>query len=85
MGKGEDELDVENLPHACYRLLKNRGLSLSVHFYMILPATLYTTLFRISVERSMPANVVWKSKEAQSRHETGSSTCRSSRREAFDE
>jgi len=40
MGKGEDELGVENLPHACYRLLKNRGLSLSVHFYMILPATL---------------------------------------------
>jgi hypothetical protein len=44
MGKGEDELGVENLPHACYRLLKNRGLSLSVHFYMILPATLYSTL-----------------------------------------
>jgi hypothetical protein len=42
MGKGEDELGVENLPHACYRLLKNRGLSLSVHFYMILPATLNT-------------------------------------------
>ena len=42
MGKGEDELGVENLPHACYRLLKNRGLSLSVHFYMILPATLIT-------------------------------------------
>jgi len=41
MGKGEDELGVENLPHACYRLLKNRGLSLSVHFYMILPATLF--------------------------------------------
>jgi hypothetical protein len=40
MGKGEDELGVENLPHTCYRLLKNRGLSLSVHFYMILPATL---------------------------------------------
>jgi hypothetical protein len=40
MGKGEDELGVENLPRACYRLLKNRGLSLSVHFYMILPATL---------------------------------------------
>jgi len=40
MGKGEDELGVENLPHACYRLLKNRGLSLSVHFDMILPATL---------------------------------------------
>jgi hypothetical protein len=31
------------------------------------------------------ANVGWKSKEAQSRHETGSSTCKSSRREAFDE
>ena len=42
MGKEEDELGVENLPHACYRLLKNRGLSLSVHFYMILPATLHT-------------------------------------------
>lgn len=41
MGKGEDELGVENLPHAGYRLLKNRGLSLSVHFYMILPATLF--------------------------------------------
>jgi len=49
MGKGEDELGVENLPHACYRLLKNRGLSLSVHFYMILPATLDT-----------PSGCAWK-------------------------
>jgi len=40
MGKGEDELSVENLPHACCKLLKNRDLSLSVHFYIILPATL---------------------------------------------
>lgn len=46
MGKGEDELGVENLPHACYRLLKNRGLSLSVHFYMILPATLSWNILR---------------------------------------
>jgi hypothetical protein len=34
--------------------------------------------------RSMSANVGWKSKEAQSQHATGSSTCKSSRREAFD-
>src|SRR5215475_11439250 len=33
----------------------------------------------------MPVNVVWKSKEEQSQHATGSSTCKSSRREAFDE
>src|SRR5262249_35683569 len=44
-----------------------------------------TTWSRISVAPSMPGSVEWKSKEAQSRHETGSSTCRSSRREAFDE
>jgi DNA transposition AAA+ family ATPase len=40
MGKGEDELSVENLPLACCKLLKNRDLGLSVHFYIILPATL---------------------------------------------
>ena len=51
MGKGEDELGVENLPHACYRLLKNRGLSLSVHFYMILPATLHRPNTMVNVDK----------------------------------
>src|SRR5436309_4243822 len=32
----------------------------------------------------MPDSVGWKSKEEQSQHTTGSSTCKSSRREAFD-
>src|SRR5262249_42088426 len=36
------------------------------------------TSSRINVAPSMLANVVWKWKEAQSQHETGSSTCRSS-------
>ena len=42
-----------------------------------------TTWSRISVAPSMPGSVGWKSKEAQSRHATGSSTCRSSRRGGF--
>ena len=37
-----------------------------------------------SVAPSMPGSVGWKSKEEQSQHATGSSTCKSSRREAFD-
>jgi hypothetical protein len=40
MRKGEDELGVENSALAYCRLLKNQSLSLSVHFYIILPATL---------------------------------------------
>jgi len=38
--KGEDERGVEKSAQADCRLLKNRCLSLSVHFYIILPATL---------------------------------------------
>ena len=38
--KGEDERGVENLAHTYCRVLKNRGFSLSVPFYIILPATL---------------------------------------------
>jgi hypothetical protein len=41
MSQGEDELSVENSVQDDCRLLKNRGFSLSVHFYIILPATLY--------------------------------------------
>src|SRR2546427_6007421 len=42
--EGEDELGVENSTQTYCRLLKNRGLSLSVHFYIILPATLFNDL-----------------------------------------
>jgi len=38
--KGEDERSVENSAQTYCRLLNNRSLSLSVHFYIILPATL---------------------------------------------
>src|SRR5215470_2738513 len=38
--KGEDERGVENSTQTYCRSLKNRSLSLSVHFYIILPATL---------------------------------------------
>ena len=44
-----------------------------------------TTWSPISGALSMPANVVWKSKEEPSQHATGSSTCKSSRQEAFNE
>jgi hypothetical protein len=37
------------------------------------------------VASGMSGSVAWKWKAAQSRHETGSSTCKSSPREAFDE
>src|SRR5215471_15737487 len=40
MRKGESELGVENSAIASWRLLKNKSLSLSVHFYIVLPATL---------------------------------------------
>ena len=40
MRKGEDGLGVENPAQTDCRLLKNRSFSLSVHFYIILPATL---------------------------------------------
>jgi hypothetical protein len=44
MSQGEDELSVENSVQDDCRLLKNRGFSLSVHFYIILPATLYENI-----------------------------------------
>jgi pheromone shutdown protein TraB len=44
MRKGEDGLGVENSVQADCRLLKNRRFSLSVHFYIILPATLLRVL-----------------------------------------
>ena len=47
--KGEDERSVEKSAQADCRLLKNRCLSLSVHFYIILPATLDPTRPQIKV------------------------------------
>src|SRR5215471_8624891 len=44
MRKGESELGVENSAIASWRLLKNKSLSLSVHFYIVLPATLNSLL-----------------------------------------
>ena len=44
MSQGKDELSVENSVQDDCRLLKNGGFSLSVHFYIILPATLSTAV-----------------------------------------
>jgi hypothetical protein len=49
MSQGEDELSVENSGQDDCRLLKNRGFSLSVHFYIILPATLHMALTLMAV------------------------------------